>query len=265
MASAESRGWGNPWTSTFRADNIVTVRIPHYGHAGHEQGIALPVHERVAPLFVGFLTEAQQRGYVLDEVADDWGYARRCVRGTGPGTSRPCVTSNHAWGLAVDINATRNPMGAPLRTDIPAWMVEVAAEYGLAWGGRWATPDPMHFEFTGSPGDADRLVSRTTRPSVTGPIVRPGPTYEDSTMQAHFVSLHAGGLRLDGQGRGYWDLPSFPFDRVVTVNPNVANPPEAGYGVPDVGFLRWGDGIRVVAEEGVAGGGLDVVVWTVGP
>jgi hypothetical protein len=102
-------------------------------------------------------------------------------------------------------------------------------------------------------------------PPPTGPAVRPGPTYEDDTMQPHFVSLHAGGARLDGKGNGYWDLPQFPYDTVVTVNPNVANPPEVGgYNVPDVAWLRWAPGIRVVVEEGVAGGGLDVVVWTAG-
>lgn len=89
-------------------------------------------------------------------------------------------------------------------------------------------------------------------------------------MQPHFVSLHANGARLDANGKGYWDLPQFDHARVVTVNPNVANPPEGGYNVPDVGWLRWDDddedlhGIRVVVEEAVAGGGLDVVVWTVG-
>jgi hypothetical protein len=101
-------------------------------------------------------------------------------------------------------------------------------------------------------------------PPPGAPIVRPGPTYEDGTMQSHFVSLHGGGAHFDTKGNGYWDLPQFPFEHVVTVNPNVANPPEAGYSVPDVGWLRWGSGIRVVAEEGTAGHGLDVVVWTVG-
>ena len=167
MTTALARGWGDPWSSTFRADYIVSVRVPHFGHVGHDAGIVLPVHSRVAPLFVGFLTEAQRRGYTLDDVADDWGYARRCVRGTGPGTNKPCVTSNHAWGLAVDINATRNPMGAPLRTDMPSWLIDLAQSFGLEWGGGWSRPDPMHFEFTGTPGEADALVARLRTPPVT--------------------------------------------------------------------------------------------------
>lgn len=122
-------------------------------------------------------------------------------------------------------------------------------------------PDPRGIFM---PSMRARVAALLRHPS--GPTVVPGPIYEDAAMQPHFVSLHAAGAHLDGQGNGYWDLPQFPFDTVVTVNPNVANPPELGrYNVPDVGFLRWRTGIRVVAEEAIAGGGLDVVVWTAGP
>jgi hypothetical protein len=247
MASAESRGWGNPWTSTFRADNIVVVRVPHYGHAGHEQGIALPVHHRVAPLFVGFLTEAQQRGYVLDEVADDWGYARRCMRGTGPGTHRACVTSNHAWGLAVDFNATVNPMGKPLRTDVPEWMVELGAKYGLSWGGNWATPDPMHWEFIGTPGDADRLVARLAK--AQGPSISAGTPMEVDVQ----ITPYKVEMPLDGEGNGNVNVP-FHIDRIVGylphsgVRPNV----DGRYDVPvnTVTFTPDGEATVVVCQGG---------------
>lgn len=120
-------------------------------------------------------------------------------------------------------------------------------------------PDPRGVSLASMRARVNALL-RPTLPA--GPSVVAGPTFEDAMLRSHFVSLHAGGARLDGNGNGYWDLPQFAFESVVAVNPNVANPPDAGYRVPDVGFLRWGDGIRVVAEEAVAGGGLDVVVWT---
>lgn len=119
------------------------------------QGVRLVVHKRVAPIFKAFCDEIDARGYDLDAVADDWGYANRPIRGS----SSP---SNHSWGLAIDLNATKNPMSATLKTDIPSWVIELAEQkYGLSWGGRYRTrPDAMHFEFLGTPADADRIVAR---------------------------------------------------------------------------------------------------------
>jgi len=125
--------------------------------------------------------------------------------------------------------------------------------------------DPRGLSMAGFRADVARLLDPShvdARPIASAAVS--GPSFEEDTMQRHFVSLHAGGARLDGAGNGYWDLPQFDPDRVVTISPNVANPPEAGYNVPDVGWLRWGEGIRVVVQGGVAGGGLDVSVWTVG-
>lgn len=168
MASAQSRGWGDPDAPGYRQRNIVTIR------AG---GIALAVHREVAPLFESFCDEIVARGYRLDGVADDWGYANRDVRG------RPGVKSNHSWGLAIDINATTNPMtarhpdhanqpghdGRGTHTDMPRWVVECAERHGLYWGGNYGSSraDAMHFEFLGTPDDARRAVAGlgTSRPT----------------------------------------------------------------------------------------------------
>lgn len=52
--------------------------------------------------------------------------------------------SRHAWGIAVDLNARLFPYGSAAKQD--ARLVEAFARHGFAWGGRWPTPDPMHFE-----------------------------------------------------------------------------------------------------------------------
>ena len=58
------------------------------------------------------------------------------------------TTSLHAWGLAVDLNASRNPQGSPPHQDLR--LVHVMERHGFSWGGRWPTvPDGMHFEFHG--------------------------------------------------------------------------------------------------------------------
>ena len=58
--------------------------------------------------------------------------------------------SHHSWGIAFDINADWNGFG-----DKPAALnakgsvrrlVSIFEAHGFAWGGRWNTPDGMHFE-----------------------------------------------------------------------------------------------------------------------
>jgi hypothetical protein len=136
------------------------------------------------PLFEGFLKEINSGGYVLREGT---GYGFRCTSSSG---SRNCSgltrssLSNHAWGLAVDFNAAANPQrtysgingatacATPMVTDIPRWVVQTAEKWGLYWGGYgWssgcisptqvkssASRDPHHFEFRGSPQQAEAIM-----------------------------------------------------------------------------------------------------------
>jgi hypothetical protein len=89
--------------------------------------------------------------------------------------------SQHAFGNAIDINPSRNPMTNKLITDMPPNVRDMAAKYGLSWGGDWkSTKDAMHFEWMGkkpwlenggvtsgvpSPGDAVRNVPPAFTPT----------------------------------------------------------------------------------------------------
>ena len=53
--------------------------------------------------------------------------------------------SRHAWGIALDINAGTNPFGRKPRQN-PRF-VRIMRKWGFTWGGRWALPDGMHFEW----------------------------------------------------------------------------------------------------------------------
>lgn len=53
--------------------------------------------------------------------------------------------STHAYGLALDINAATNPLGATPQIDLE--LVACFEEAGFIWGGRWKRPDGMHFQF----------------------------------------------------------------------------------------------------------------------
>ena len=128
------------------------------------------------PLFIGFLTEIQARGYTIYNGTG--AYSFRCTSSTRKdcrGLTRSSL-SNHAYGLAADINVSQNPMqtqtgvnGAsscqtPIKTDMPRWVIQTAEKWGLYWGGYgWSggcsspdqfktssSRDPMHFEFNGS-------------------------------------------------------------------------------------------------------------------
>lgn len=53
--------------------------------------------------------------------------------------------SRHAWGIALDINAGTNRFGSKPRQN-PRF-VRIMRKWGFTWGGRWALPDGMHFEW----------------------------------------------------------------------------------------------------------------------
>jgi hypothetical protein len=57
------------------------------------------------------------------------------------------MISHHAWGMAIDINVGRNPLGAVARQD--PRLVAIMAKYGFTWGGPWLRHDGAHFEWVG--------------------------------------------------------------------------------------------------------------------
>jgi hypothetical protein len=59
------------------------------------------------------------------------------------------MLSHHAWGIAVDINVARNPLGAKPNQD--ARLVAIMEKHGFTWGGRWLRYDAAHFEWVGKP------------------------------------------------------------------------------------------------------------------
>ena len=119
--------------------------------------IKLRCAEKVAPLLVGFAAEFHATIEPIDQGSlDDWGYCFRMVRG------REDRLSNHSSGTAIDLNATKHPLGAE-HTFTPEKTLAVlalAAKYGLKSGITYRQrKDPMHFEICLTPKQAKERIT----------------------------------------------------------------------------------------------------------
>lgn len=103
-------------------------------------------HNRVIPQIRGALQEIADRGLQGLIRENDFGgcYAPRFLN-NDPHSG----ISHHTWGIAFDFNVSRNPFGAEPTMDMR--LVEIMEEWGFVWGGHWAVPDGMHFEYLTEP------------------------------------------------------------------------------------------------------------------
>lgn len=120
--------------------------------------IKLQCAEACAPLLVGFATEFNKLIENIDGVSlDDWGYAFRDIRGvTGK-------LSNHSSGTAIDLNATKHPLGkvGTFPNEKVPMIRALAKKYGLIWGGDYRSrKDEMHFEVALTPAKAAALIAK---------------------------------------------------------------------------------------------------------
>ena len=130
------------------------IKIKSYPVKGTDR--KLRCAESVGPLLAAFAAEFHELIEPIDEgTFDDWGYAYRMVRGDQ--TKLSC----HSSGTAIDLNATKHPLGKagtfPLEK-VP--MIQaLARKYGLKWGGDFKSrKDDMHFEISVTPAKAKALI-----------------------------------------------------------------------------------------------------------
>jgi hypothetical protein len=119
--------------------------------------IKLRCAEKVAPLLVTFAAEFHEHIEPIDEgQLDDWGYCFRNTRGSID------KLSNHASGTAIDLNATKHPLGhAGTFTPMQTVLIEaLCKKYGLTWGEKWKRPDGMHFEISLNPAKCAELIEK---------------------------------------------------------------------------------------------------------
>ena len=114
--------------------------------------------KKAGPLLAAFAAEFNEKIEPIDKGAlDDWGYCFRMVRG------REDRLSNHSSGTAIDLNATKHPLGAEhtFAEGKAALIIELCAKYGLKWGGTYRNrKDEMHFEVCLTPKQAkERIIA----------------------------------------------------------------------------------------------------------
>ena len=148
MASSQN-GW--PASPNPKSIDVESFLVPN-------TKLKLRVAKKVAPILINFAAEFNELVEKLEgKQLDDWGYAWRNVRGSTD------MLSNHASGTAIDLNATKHPLGAkdtfqPKQVEA---ILELIDKYRLRWGGLYRTrKDEMHFEIVESPKAVKATIER---------------------------------------------------------------------------------------------------------
>jgi hypothetical protein len=98
------------------------------------------------PQLRGALEEIEQNN--LAHLIDPGDYAG-CYSARFVNRNPEAGISHHAWGVALDINVSRNPFGGTPHQNRD--IVDIFDKWGFTWGGLWLVPDGMHFEFRNFP------------------------------------------------------------------------------------------------------------------
>jgi hypothetical protein len=115
------------------SDNVVNARVPALG--------TVTCHRAILADLVGALDDIQRMGLGGGLRTYSGCYNPRLVRGGDSGGA----LSRHSYGIALDVNTDANTFGG--RVSMDPRIVDAFHRHGFAWGGTWARPDGMHFEW----------------------------------------------------------------------------------------------------------------------
>lgn len=112
-------------------EHIVTDQVPIIG--------PVTANRLFFPQLQAVMGEIIDRGLGHTIIPSEYGgaYFPRYIAGTH-------VLSNHAFGLAIDLNVAQNERGTV--GEMNRTVVSIFESWGFTWGGTWAYTDPMHFE-----------------------------------------------------------------------------------------------------------------------
>ncbi|MCX6266639.1 MAG: M15 family metallopeptidase [Bacteroidetes bacterium] len=131
-------------TNGWQALNLVTIEIPQIKALPPYHTNKISVHKKVVPQFQRLFTEWEKAGLSKYLLTFDGSFNPRLIRGSST------VLSNHAFGIAIDINVPWNGLGviAALKGQKGSVreLVTIANNLGFYWGGHFQRNDGMHFE-----------------------------------------------------------------------------------------------------------------------
>ena len=120
--------------------------------------IKIRCQESAGVILAAFAAEFHEQVEPIDKgTLDDWSYCYRPVRGQTTGLS------NHSSGTALDLNASKHPLGkAHTFTGVQEVKIkELVKKYGIRWGGSYKSrPDEMHYEIIETP---EQVKARITK------------------------------------------------------------------------------------------------------
>lgn len=131
--------FGNLNIEDFEARYLVVFELPYPLRFAGKTVVRARCHRALVDNFRAAFLAVAAAG--LEDEARDYGgiYARRNARGL----AKP---STHSWGIAIDIEPARYPLGSSKR--LPDGVVQAFAAAGFVYGGDFrGRKDPMHFQF----------------------------------------------------------------------------------------------------------------------
>jgi hypothetical protein len=113
------------------AEHITTQTVPILG--------SVTCNKAIFPQLIAALEQVQAQGLADKIHAGEYAgcYYPRFIAGS-------TTLSNHAFGLALDLNVPGNQRGTVGQMD--RGVVAIFKSWGFTWGGDWGYTDPMHFE-----------------------------------------------------------------------------------------------------------------------
>lgn len=141
----------NGWTAS---KDQAEIHIKPFPIAG--TNIKIRCNATCGPILAAFAAEFNEKVEPIEgKTLDDWGYAYRNVR------NKPTDLSNHSSGTAIDLNASKHPLGKEntFKPEQVKMIHELIKKYHLRWGGDYKTrKDDMHFEIVETPEQVKALV-----------------------------------------------------------------------------------------------------------
>lgn len=127
------------FTKGFDNRNVTVLTIPQLVKVPGSNKGKLRIYKRAHAQFKAVFEELERQDLMKHVKSCAGTFNQRLTRPTSGRVSK--AVSNHAFGIAIDLNADDGSLGASV-----APLAPVFEAYGFRWGRNFRSPDPMHFE-----------------------------------------------------------------------------------------------------------------------